>query len=86
MGYDRVPRTNKIEVVLSDKEKDIVEEMASRERLSVSEYIRCALICDAVTSYNIKAWKLTYENASRKARNFIKRKLGLEGEVLLRFK
>jgi len=75
-------RKHEIKVYFSDEELAIVKEMASEDRLSISEYIRVALIADACTSYNLKAWKLTYNNASRKAKEWFHRKMGLKGRVM----
>jgi hypothetical protein len=75
-------RKHEIKVYFSDEELDIVERMAAKEGVSVSEYIRVAVIVDACLSYNLKAWKLTYNNASRKAKEWLHRKLGLKGQVM----
>jgi Ribbon-helix-helix protein, copG family len=75
-------RKNEIKVYFSDKELKIVEEMAAKEDVSISEYIRVAVIADACLSYNLNAWKLTYNNASRKAKAWLHRKMGLKGNVM----
>lgn len=75
-------RKNKVDVYLSDDELGIVQKMADKEGLKVSEYIRVAIIADACLSFNLDDWKLTYNGASRKAKEWFHRKLGLKGEVL----
>jgi hypothetical protein len=77
-------RKNEIKVYFSDKELKIVEEMATKEHVSISEYIRVAVIADACLSYNLNAWVLTYNNASRKAKEWLHRKMGLKGQVMER--
>jgi hypothetical protein len=75
-------RKHEIKVYFSDEELTIVKEMASEDSLSISEYIRVVVIADACTSYNLKAWKLTYNNASCKAKEWLHRKMGLKGQVM----
>lgn len=75
-------RKNEIKVYFSDDELKVVEQMANRDGLSISEYMRVAVIADACLSFNLKAWKVTYNNASRKAKGWLHRKMGLKGEVM----
>jgi len=53
----------------------MIKEMADREGLTYSEYIRVAVMYDAFMSGNKKAWKITFENASRKAKDFMNKRL-----------
>jgi mobilization protein NikA len=70
-----VERTKKFDVYVSNKEYDMIKEMADREGLTYSEYIRVAVMYDAFMSGNKKAWKITFENASRKAKDFMNKRL-----------
>lgn len=72
-----VERTKKFDVYVTNKEYDIIKELADNEGLTYSEYIRVAVICDAVLSGNMKAVKLTFDNASAKAKAFISKKISL---------
>jgi hypothetical protein len=82
MPIYEILRKNKVDIYLSDHELEIVQKMADHEGLKVSEYIRVAIIADACLSFNLEAWKLTYNGASRKAKEWFHRKLELKGEVL----
>ncbi len=83
MPVYRVERTKKFDVYVSDKEYEMIKEMADREGLTYSEYIRVAVMCDAFFSGNKKAMKITLENASRKAKDFMNRRLSSVTSKLL---
>jgi hypothetical protein len=70
-----VERTRKFDVYVSDEEYEMIKEMADREKLTYSEYIRVAVMCDAFVSGNRKAWQITFQNASRKARDLMNKRL-----------
>jgi hypothetical protein len=70
-----VERTKKFDVYVSDEEYDMIREMADREGLTYSEYIRVAVTYDAFMSGNKEAWQITFQNASRKARDFMNKRL-----------
>lgn len=75
-------RKNKVDTYLSDEELEIVQRMAAKDGVPVAEYIRIAIMADACESLDLKAWKLTYNNASRKAKEWFHRKMRLKGEIL----
>ncbi len=79
-------RKNKVDTYLSDEELRIVQRMADKEGVPVAEYIRIAIMVDACESLDPEAWQLTYNNASRKAKEWLHRKMHRKGEVLDRVK
>jgi hypothetical protein len=83
MGFLTVKRTNKIEVFLSDYEYEFITEMARKEKLKYSEYIRIAIICDAVLGGNKKAIKYTLKNASTMGKEFVRKKVAYLGQAFL---
>lgn len=70
-----VERTKKFDVYVSDEEYNMIRKMADREGLTYSEYIRVAVMYDAFMSGNKEAWQITFQNASRKARDFMNKRL-----------
>jgi hypothetical protein len=80
---NRVERTKKFDVYVSEAEFNIIKQMAEREDLTYSEYIRVSVMCDAVLSGNKKAIQLTLNNASKKARAFLSKKISvITGKLL----
>ena len=83
MGSNVIPRPNKIEVLFSDEEVAIVKRRAQQEGLSYSEWIRIACIVTAAFDGDKGAWKLTFKNASRKAKDMVGRLFSKLGERTL---
>jgi hypothetical protein len=77
MGNYLIERKKKFDVYVTQEEWDVIAEMAEKEGLTYSEYIRVAVMADAVLSGNQKALKVTFKNASKKAKIFISRKVSL---------
>jgi hypothetical protein len=74
MADPTIERKHSIKVYLSDEEFEVIKEMADREGLTYAEYMRVAVMCDACMSANKKAWLVTFNNASRKAKEFVRKK------------
>jgi hypothetical protein len=69
-----VKRPKRVEIWLTEEEYETFNQWADAEGLTLAEYIRVAVIADACLSGHKQAWKMTFYNASRKARNlFVKR-------------
>lgn len=73
MGSNVIPRPNKFEVMFSDEEREIVKRRAKREGLTYSEWIRMACMVTAAFDGDKAAWKLTFRNASTKAKEMVGR-------------
>jgi 16S rRNA U516 pseudouridylate synthase RsuA-like enzyme len=77
-------RKNKVDTYLSDEELRVVRRMADKQGVPVAEYIRIAIMVDACESLDLKAWKLTYNNASRRAKEWLRKKMFLKGEGMVK--
>lgn len=73
MGLTPVPRKNKVEFMLSDDELKIVKRRAEKEGLTVSEWVRMACMVTSAFDGDTDAWRLTFKNASEKAKEMVGR-------------
>ena len=69
-----VLRKNELRVYVSDAELALFEEMAAKEGMKMSDYLRTAAIADACLGLNRRAWKVFLDGASRTARGYLERK------------
>lgn len=83
MGSNIIPRPNKFEVMFSDEERDIVKRRAKQEGLTYSEWIRMACMVTAAFDGDKGAWKITYRNASRAAKDMVGRLFSKLGMTML---
>lgn len=83
MGSNVIPRPNKIEVMFSDEEEAIVKRRAKKEGLTYSEWVRMACMVTAAFDGDKGAWKLTYRNASLKAKEMVGRLFSKLGERIV---
>jgi hypothetical protein len=52
---------------VTPKERDLIEKCADKQGLSVSEYVRAAVIMDMILEGNVGAMKIAVDTIGRKA-------------------
>lgn len=60
-------RTELMQFKVTPKERELIEKCADKQGLSVSEYVRAAVIMDMILEGNVGAMKIAVDTIGRKA-------------------
>ena len=60
-------RTELMQFKVTPKERELIEKSAKKQDLSVSEYVRAAVIMDMILEGNVGAMKIAVDTIGRKA-------------------
>ena len=60
-------RTELMQFKVTPKERELIEKSAKKQNLSVSEYVRAAVIMDMILEGNVGAMKIAVDTIGRKA-------------------
>lgn len=67
-------RTELMQFKVTPKERDLIEKCAKKQGLSVSEYVRAAVIMDMILEGNVGAMKIAVDTIGRKAVQLLRKR------------
>ena len=67
-------RTELMQFKVTPKERELIEKSAKKQDLSVSEYVRAAVIMDMILEGNVGAMKIAVDTIGRKAVQLLRKR------------
>jgi hypothetical protein len=67
-------RTELMQFKVTPKERELIEKCADKQDLSVSEYVRAAVLMDMILEGNVGAMKIAVDTIGRKAVQLLRKR------------
>ena len=67
-------RTELMQFKVTPKERELIEKCADKQALSVSEYVRAAVLMDMILEGNVGAMKIAVDTIGRKAVQLLRKR------------